>query len=571
MVKNRPFVAFLIVIALNFIVDESFAQWKQIASEMIVGSYAGGTMHFKDGILYAGRENGLYISPDSGQTWTKQLASHEMPIRAIHFYDKNIGIVAMGYGLHITADGGNTWKELLLASNTIASAFFGDSPNTIYVLQEYSPPMFYVTHDGGKIWNKTNLEQTSNVAVTETMAVAKNNTIYIAAGFREPNGDIVGGVLSSTDEGSTWIRRKGITDLDCWTILTDSCNSDRLYLLNENSAIAGDGFSKILVSSDGGDSWQTTFSRPIRYLTGALTSSRNALYANTYNGSIVRSTDRGMTWKELPAPTSQIQDCGVLICASDNVVFLMANSRSIWRTDNSAGDSLLDFSAPLYISATSANLSIDTIGGEAGVPISITGLEGISDIELILRYDKDLTYKGSYSLDNVPLDVPGESWPGRAKLRINRAKGGAILGYARFDVFPITGIDTFRVTFDSLNILSSGITCQYILTVPTASTITPSPGCAARLISRFMTTGQMPQLSIVPNPTSGNFSIASSHDLGIMKIEIFDMLGMRQTETFVTLSKAFPANVSMLPVDGVYNIRISNDILSANMRVVVRH
>ncbi len=186
-----------------------------------------------------------------------------------------------------------------------------------------------------------------------------------------------------------------------------------------------------------------------------------------------------------------------------------------------------------------------------------------------MHYDKELTYHGSYSPANVQLDIPGEGWSGRSKLHIAQAKPDIVLGYARFDVFNDSLTPQFHVTFDSVTVLTAVAPCQYILPASVTSTITPPSGCSIQTLSRFMHDGTLPQLSIIPNPTSGNISITSTSDLGEVSVAVYDMLGVKRSVGSLSLGKNSPAKL-MLPVgNGVYDVRVSSAEKNWDLRVVV--
>src|SRR5205085_5997537 len=60
---------------------------------------------------------------------------------------------------------------------------------------------------------------------------------------------------------------------------------------------------------------------------------------------------------------------------------------------------------PHPLSMQTTDQSTDTIGGSANIPITINGLESKEDIDVILEYDKELIYNGSYSPSNILLDI----------------------------------------------------------------------------------------------------------------------------------------------------------------------
>ena len=228
--------------------------------------------------------------------------------------------------------------------------------------------------------------------------------------------------------------------------------------------------------------------------------------------------------------------------------------------------------APQPLSIVSADQSTDTIGGTIYVPITINGLEGAEDIELIVHYDGKLLYRGSYSLFNSLLDFPSAGILGRSKLRIAKAMSGKILGYATFDVFSDSLQPNFSVTFDSISVLTQKAPCQYLLPVlPVTSIITPPlySACGTRTLIHFMLDSSMPKFSVSPNPSSGDISIISARDEGEVHIAVFDMIGTKRSESNATLKKNTPTKVTLPTVNGIYNLRVHSEGMDWDLRVVV--
>ncbi len=224
--------------------------------------------------------------------------------------------------------------------------------------------------------------------------------------------------------------------------------------------------------------------------------------------------------------------------------------------------------APHPLSILTSNQSTDTIGGSIYIPITISGLDHNEDIELVLHYEKDLKYEGSFS-GALDLDMKNEQWDGRSKLHIAQAKNDVILGYAKFDVFGDS--NPSHVTFDSVIILTAKAPCQYILPASATSTITPPSGCGIQTLTHFLRDSSMPQLSIVPNPTSGEVSVSSTVSLGDVNIGIYDMLGVKQNIIHTNLQKNIPAKILLPAFNGVYNLQVQTMQNSWNLRAMVNH
>ena len=137
------------------------------------------------------------------------------------------------------------------------------------------------------------------------------------------------------------------------------------------------------------------------------------------------------------------------------------NANLILTFNNGASDtiSLKGYSIgrnPLSIATT--DQSTDTIGGYINIPITISGLDHPEDIELVVHYEKDLKYDGSFS-GAVQLDIPNEQWAGRSKLHIAQAKPDVISGFAKFEIFGDSL--PLHVTFDSMTVLTAIAPCVY--------------------------------------------------------------------------------------------------------------
>jgi hypothetical protein len=236
-------------------------------------------------------------------------------------------------------------------------------------------------------------------------------------------------------------------------------------------------------------------------------------------------------------------------------------------TTNSGGDSLaiLDGSK---LSLQTADQKTDTIGGTVAVPISLSGLNNQEDVDIIMHYDPQLIYLGTYSVANVKLDIPGESWIGRSRLHIQGANSSGILANSYFNVFPDSNKKPI-VTFDSLIMLSAIVPCNNVLIFSAASVITPASGCNADILTRFMRDSIMPQLSINPNPNGGDVFITSTRDIGEVNISIFDILGSKISESITSLKKNIPAKIMLHEPNGIYSIQVRSAMNTYNFRVVL--
>lgn len=225
-------------------------------------------------------------------------------------------------------------------------------------------------------------------------------------------------------------------------------------------------------------------------------------------------------------------------------------------------------SIPLAINTQ--DQTADTLGGTVAIPIAVSGLQKPEDVTLVVHYDTVLNYNGSFSLANARLDIPGQQWKGRSKISISNLKTSGVSANAFFDVFN----DSLRrqlVWFDSIDVITSVPPCRYATAslVTAFSTISALSGCGMQMLSRFIHYGEVPQFSIMPNPTGGDASITSSVNLGEANIQIIDMLGAERGASIVIFTKDSPVKIELQVPNGVYVLRINSGAGIYDLRIVV--
>jgi photosystem II stability/assembly factor-like uncharacterized protein len=317
-----------------------YSQWKKIAPNLMIGnqSYTC-AIHFKDGVLWAGGyRSELYVSRDSGSSWTTSIINDSVAsFNEIEFYNKNIGVVStMRDGIWITYNGGQSWKRIYKGRGC-PKVFFNKSPNIIHAIGYDGT--FHTTLDGGTSWRSIGIGSEANSFAIGLDGVIHAFVIHFVGLYS------YGKVMSSSDLGLTWTTKNATVDGDCYSISADSCDPNKLYLINEDYINRNNGISQVYMSTDAGNTWSTMFQAPRKYLSGAMTSSKNTLYAgikrDDFTGGFLRSSDRGNTWQELSGPAS-IADSRSITKANNNIFFAIDDAGSIWKTVNNSGDSLID-------------------------------------------------------------------------------------------------------------------------------------------------------------------------------------------------------------------------------------
>ena len=337
-----------VVLALGLVLTASTsrAQWQEVAQNIVPSpSQHVGALRARGSVAWAGTAS-LALSTDSGKTWqpcTSWPSSSQ--IADIAIYDSlNIFVGTSSDGLYLSTDAGQTWIHMLPGFTSNQPSYnqvdFYGSPSAL-VAVDYSASMLFTSTDRGLSWNQ---RQTSFAASSAALCfgIARDKTLYVES--------YIGGAgwtNRSTDGGATWSSNGGQVDGDSNTLSVDSCDNERLYLVNENTVarslnLEGDLETRLELSTDGGTTWRATNWHDLDYYSGALASTANVLYLGTVpNGGdgVLRSTDRGITWKNIGGPTEEF-DTRTIAAIDNNAVLVMDASGNVWRTNNSGGDSL---------------------------------------------------------------------------------------------------------------------------------------------------------------------------------------------------------------------------------------
>lgn len=302
-------------------IEASDAQWQQLAVTTTGNVFNGGIFFSAGGLWLAPSFlSASYSSLDTGKTWTiHTFPSNFGRIISIRFLDKYNGIIDFTNNIaQITSDGGQTWREVF--GGHIDATFLG-SINTILFT---SPTLFFISHPP--------FSSSSHIPIT----AGKGSYSFIIT----PKGTVFAGhdpIQMSTDFGNTWQPRLGRYDLDSYSMdVGKFCDDSTMYIVNELDRTSPT-WCEIYISSDAGNSFTTKFPRsPLGYFTGSIMTSNHAVFCATSTEGILRSTDKGQTWKSIGGPGCAI-DVRSIAVVNDNILFVLDSLGNVWRTDNCGG------------------------------------------------------------------------------------------------------------------------------------------------------------------------------------------------------------------------------------------
>jgi photosystem II stability/assembly factor-like uncharacterized protein len=351
-----------------FMTSDGGASWSQSANWPGTGAFqpgpitqAGTGVHFGPGGvgIAAGTQGTLWRTVDGGQSWTEVDISgvpSAVPLRGVSFGSANVGVAYGGYStetLYRTADGGDHWSAVganlptTSPSASWVSVQFRDATNVIAL---DSNGLTARSSDGGATWaSGTRLPSGSPTAVL----VFANANVGAAAGSF--------GLLTTSDGGLSWTAHPiafGIVSM---------------AYVNPTTLVAVDGFGAVQRSTDGGATWQTSFSDGSRDLGGVRIGPAGAGVAFGQFGRLLHTSDGGATWVDLTR--SGVDDNfseGWFVSATEGYLL----SDRIYRTTDGGLTWALDQAVRIpqgssYLSPLRAGVSLD---GQSSLVVGAHGV-----------------------------------------------------------------------------------------------------------------------------------------------------------------------------------------------------
>ncbi len=265
-------------------------------------------------------------TPPADMTWrTLQTEPYKGKQDDIHFIDADHGWYVNGAGkIFATVDGGKTWTlQLEKAGTYLRTVGFADADNGFAgnIGIDYFPGVtdtrpLYRTRDGGKTWQV--VESLTGEQVKGLCAIDVLHVPYVNAGKLDHRvvvhaGGRVGGpatLLRSLDGGENW----KVIDMTPHTAMIldvkffDAMNG---VVFGASDSDVQQSHARIIRTQDGGVTWKTVYEskRPFEITWKGSFPSAKVGYATiqSYDPNpantqryVVKTTDGGRTWKELP-------------------------------------------------------------------------------------------------------------------------------------------------------------------------------------------------------------------------------------------------------------------------------
>ncbi|MFC2130078.1 T9SS type A sorting domain-containing protein [Bacteroidota bacterium] len=256
-----------------YISSDNGENWTEKSEGIIWGDITD--IHVVGDLVFTGTSSGLYYSTDNGESWIlRQSGLKNGYVLSIKSYDDKIFVGSAG-GLFISTDYGERWNSI---STGLSGGFVWD------ITEEYGrlyagmyEKGIYFSDDGGDYWAVLS-KLYKNYSIYK-IAVQDSN---IYAGLYMP-----GGLLFSNDSGNNWKR----------AVDTNGLKNQRVdcFEFDGNKIYTGT-WQGVYYSEDNGISWKSAYTNLENRRVTSLKISGDNILAGTYQYGIYVSTDKGVTW-----------------------------------------------------------------------------------------------------------------------------------------------------------------------------------------------------------------------------------------------------------------------------------
>ncbi len=315
------------------------------------------------------------ITQDSGRTWTK------FDMGTIN--TKNYSVVAMSdtdfwvgndvSSITRTINGGSSWAETSGPErNILYDTYFFDRNIGMSVGSEGA---ILRTFDGGTHWEKLDLIVPN--ACFSVYGISEND-VWVGANK---------GIFHTTDMGDTWTEKL--------SLLGGSVND--IVALSASRILATTTTGFILISTDGGTSWDTSYttSNQFRSITKI---DEQRLMATGYSGLILKSIDQGDTWVIITPPVVNLQYEQTYFIGEEGWMVTSSFRKEMWHSLD-AGDSWSVIDLPIERFWE----GLYFVSPDTGIVVGKNNLEG----RVYITFDGGQSWQGGHITSYPILGVTG--------------------------------------------------------------------------------------------------------------------------------------------------------------------
>jgi photosystem II stability/assembly factor-like uncharacterized protein len=228
--------------------------------------------YFNMNFIVAGTNYGVYVSSDTGKTWTRSNTNlTDTSIKAVAKCDSKIFAGTEKSGIFVSPDSGKSWLPCNSGLTTLSVTTLSVSDNIIYA-----------GTNGGGIFRSTDYG-----ASWQAMNTGLKNPFISQIYFKGNE------IIAGTNGGGIYIYKGQSWDEKNNGLTASKINT---FLRAGDKLFAGSDGGGIYLTTDEGVSWNEVNSGLQCFNINSLAMDGNNLFAGTTDGGIFRSTDYGQNW-----------------------------------------------------------------------------------------------------------------------------------------------------------------------------------------------------------------------------------------------------------------------------------
>lgn len=439
---------------------------------------------------------------NGGDIWTTQPIPTTQPLRGIHCPTTSLCYAAGSGGVILkTTNGGDAWTSLPSGTTSTLWDIWAPTSSTVMAVGDLGT--FRRSTDSGATWTGYNPPVLGPFEPSLHALFCASGTCWIGA----DNSTI----RRSTDAGVTWTTM---------TTPSGTVGVSEIFSRNGTTVWGSASFVQAIKSIDGGVTW-SAFPIPAAGGYSAIEFVDDLLGWMGGNGTIIKTTNGGMSWTDEVLPTRlYFRD---LQCFGANLCYVVGDDGTILRYGSASAPAATTDAPAANPALVAPVLQADLIIGDRSLacPSGELGLE-------FAEYRYTIVVRNTGTADAGPFSVRLEGLVGSSVVGtpITRSVAGltagastTITGQANVGFFNPTASAavTVRVTTDSLgqvaesnetnNVATIEQTCATAATTsgaatPTVTTIAPVTVIAPTGSTPSDTSAQAPTKAMDPPPTS---------------------------------------------------------------------
>jgi hypothetical protein len=502
---------------------------------------------------------GVYLSTDSGVTWTNTNLPSKYSVDALLANGPNLFAGTFAGGVWRSTDSGGSWAK---GAGIPADDGYGiyKMPLVVTSITAIGPNLFaaaadaeiingvkpltsgvYLSIDNGFTWARASVNNGLPDRQIYTLGVM--GTILFA-------GYWPGEVSLSTNNGTSWSPGSRVVLFPDGPITAFATLGRNLYAAVGYDGLPGGSNSGVFRSTDSGQSWNvennglTAYGSPSIDVT-SLAVSCSDIYAGTYN-DVFRSTDSGASWTVIDSgfPFLNFYGSYLLLYVDDNYLYATpygGDAAGVWRMP------LLPINLSVSLQPgqlSSKSQELDTIPIYASSTQFVTG--GSVTFRINMRTDllTPASVTSPVGATAAPLQIDsGGAWITLTLPPNFTISSDTLIANVICRAY-VTDTNETAISLASTAISNSSPNCLSI-SGSGEMTFTLIPDCVSPILTQFLSTGTIGTITnIVPNPATGSIKVVGSSG----PFTIFDPLG----RIYRVPSAANTLDISSLPSGGYF-------------------